>query len=204
MLRHETIVNFLNQVALKPLTPAGGSVAALTAASAAALAEMAANLTIGKPAYAEVTDEMAGIVKACSRYRERFLVDIDRDSQAFEKVMEAYRLPKNTKEEQEYRKNAIQHQYKEAVKVPLKIAYNAVEMMSLIKKLILTVHDNTFTDAIQAYMMAETAARSLLYHARANLTQVQDENFTNDILQKISLLESSLGCPSTPIEMQDK
>jgi len=204
MLGHETIASFLDQVALKPLTPAGGSVAALTAASAAALAEMAANLTSGKAAYAGVADEMACIAKACSKYRERFLVDIDRDSQAFEKVMQAYRLPKDTKEEQEIRSNAIQHQYKEAVKVPLEIAYNAVEMMRIIKKLIIIVHDNTFTDVVQAYMMAETAARSLLYHARANLTEVEDENFTNDILQKISLLEKSLGYPPKTTEIQDK
>jgi formiminotetrahydrofolate cyclodeaminase len=201
MLGHETIVNFLNEVALKPLTPAGGSVAALTAASAAALAEMAANLTIGKSKYAQVADEMAAIAKACSKYRQGFIVDIDRDSQAFNKVIAAFRLAKNTKEEQEYRKYTIQQRYKEAVAVPLEIALNAIDMMNTIKRLIMTVNDNTFTDAIQAYMMAETAARSLLYHVRANLTQVLDEDFANEILRKTSMLESGLGCPLTPAEV---
>ncbi|MBW2540344.1 MAG: cyclodeaminase/cyclohydrolase family protein, partial [Deltaproteobacteria bacterium] len=108
MLRDLTIPEFLKKTASNTPVPGGGSVAALSAAVAASLAEMVAHLTIGKKGLEAAGDEMKAIVSMASVYRETLLNDIDRDSDAFNQVMAAFKLPKNTEEEVKQRHLAIQ------------------------------------------------------------------------------------------------
>ena len=89
--------------------PGGGSIAALSAAAAASLTEMVANLTIGKKGYASVEAEMRNIARAASRLRHKLIADIDNDPQAYQQVLEAFQLPKNTEAEKQRRANAIQN-----------------------------------------------------------------------------------------------
>lgn len=195
MLGDETIKNFLEAVAAKPSTPAGGSVAALSAAAAAALAEMTANLSLGKPGYEEMYVELKDMAKLCSDYRTNFIADMDRDSTAFEKVLAVYKLPEGSEEECEKKRKEIQESYKGAVLIPVEMAKNALKMMVVIKSVFKIGYGKNMTDAAQAYLLAETAVRSLLYHIEANLVWIDDKSFTDEIGSIVREFKSGLDCP---------
>jgi len=121
MLADMSVVDFLNETASNSPVPGGGSIAALSAAFSAALTQMVANLTLGKKGYEEVQEEAGFIVKESERMRGFFVEYIDKDSDAFNEVMNAFRLPKDTDEKMEYRKKAIQAATKVAALVRLDI-----------------------------------------------------------------------------------
>ena len=111
MLADLTIKDFL---AGSAPVPGGGSISALNGAIAAALTEMVAHLTVGKKKYAEVEGQMKTIATEAALIRERLTEDIDKDSEAYDRVFSAFKLPKETPDEQVIRTNAIQSATKEA------------------------------------------------------------------------------------------
>jgi len=192
MFQELSIKEFLKRTASDSTVPGGGSVAALSAALAAALTEMAANLTIGKKKYKAVEDEMKALAKEASRYREKLLWDADRDSEAYNQVMAGYSLPKNTDEEKSIRNEAVQKGLKAAASVPLDVAKDAFRIMELAEEAARYGNKNTVTDAAVAVMTARSAALSALYNVRANLKQITDNRFVEEIAAQISGLEDSI------------
>ncbi len=187
-----SIKEFLSRTASDSTVPGGGSVAALSAAFAAALTEMAANLTIGKKKYKAVEDEMKALAKEASKYREKLIEDADRDSEAYTRVMAGYSLPKNTDEEKSIRNEAVQNGLKAAASVPLDVAKDAFKLMDLAEKAARFGNKNTVTDAAVAVVTARSAALSALYNIRTNLNQITDKQFVEDIAAQISGLEDSI------------
>ncbi len=187
-----SIKEFLNRTASDSTVPGGGSVAALSAALAAALTEMAANLTIGKKKYQAVEEEMKSLSKEASQYREKLLKDADRDSDAYTQVMTAYSLPKDTDEEKSIRNEAIQKGLKAAASVPLEVAKDAFKIMELAEKAAKDGNKNTVTDALVALMTARSAALSALCNVRTNLKEITDKRFVEDIAGQISGMEDRI------------
>ena len=108
MLADLTIKDFLAETAGSAPVPGGGSISALNGAIAAALTEMVAHLTVGKKKYAEVEGQMKTIATEAAMIRERLTEYIDKDSEAYDRVFSAFKLPKETPDEQVIRTNAIQ------------------------------------------------------------------------------------------------
>ena len=192
MLADMTVKEFLDQTASSSPVPGGGSVAAFSAGVAAALTEMVANLTLGKKGYEEVQEEMKEIAGKGINYRKQFVEDIDRDSDAFNEVMAAFKLPKETEEEKEARKNAIQAGSKNATLVPLQVAKNAFEMMDMIEKVVEQGNKNAVTDGAVAAMMARTAVLSALYNVKINLGSIKDTAFVEKVTKEMNVLESKV------------
>lgn len=189
MLADKTLKKFLEETASNSPVPGGGSVAALSAGLAAALTEMVANLTIGKKGYEGLEEEMEGIVKEVSGYRQRFIEDIDRDSDSFNEVMEAFKLPKGTEEEKEIRKNSIETAMKNAAFVPLEVAKRALNVMSFAEKVIEKGNKNAVTDGAVAAMMARTAVLSALYNVKINLGSIKDAEFVERVGKEVERIE---------------
>lgn len=189
MLADKTLKKFLEETASNSPVPGGGSVAALSAGLAAALTEMVANLTIGKKGYEGLEEEMEGIVKEVSGYRQRFIEDIDRDSDSFNGVMEAFKLPKATEEEKEIRKNSIETAMKNAAFVPLEVAKRALNIMSFAEKVIEKGNKNAVTDGAVAAMMARTAVLSALYNVKINLGSIKDAEFVERVGKEVERIE---------------
>lgn len=189
MLADKTLKKFLEETASNSPVPGGGSVAALSAGLAAALTEMVANLTIGKKGYEGLEEEMEGIVKEVSGYRQRFIEDIDRDSDSFNEVMEAFKLPKGTEEEKEIRKNSIETAMKNAALVPLEVAKRALNIMSFAEKVIEKGNKNAVTDGAVAAMMARTAVLSALYNVKINLGSIKDAEFVERVGKEVEQIE---------------
>ncbi|GAI93060.1 unnamed protein product, partial [marine sediment metagenome] len=116
------IGGFLSELASDSPAPGGGSVAALAGSLGAALSSMVCNLTIGKEKYADVQQEIKDTLKKSEQLRKELIKLIDKDTEAFNDVMKAFKMPKETEEQKEKRKQAIQKGYKTAAKVPLETA----------------------------------------------------------------------------------
>jgi len=189
MLIDKNVRVFLEELASRAPVPGGGSVAALSASLASALTEMVANLTIGRKGFEEVEEEMKKISQESSNYREKFLKNIDKDAEAFDKVMGAFKLPKNTPEEIENRKQIIQKEFKNAALVPLEVAKDAVKLMEFTSKVVEKGNKNAISDGAVATMMARTAVLGALYNVKINLQSIKDENFVSRISKQVHELE---------------
>jgi formiminotetrahydrofolate cyclodeaminase len=196
-----TIPEFLKQTASNTPVPGGGSVAALSAAVAASLVEMVAHLTIGKKGLEAAVDEMKAIVSMASGYRETILNDIDRDSDAFNQVMAAFRLPKKTEEEVKERHLAIQEGLKTAALVPLSVAQKAFRIMKMAGTVVIKGNQNAVTDGVVAAMMARTAVLSALYNVKINLTSIEDNAFVKEVDQKVKKLETETELKENEIRL---
>lgn len=122
MLVNLSVKDFLAKTAGNDPVPGGGSIAALNAAIASALTEMVANLTIGKKKYEDKEGLMKKIVAITENYRASFMKDIDADSEAYNNVFAAFKLPKETDEEKTERNNQIQEATKIAAEIPMEVA----------------------------------------------------------------------------------
>lgn len=192
MLGDKTLKVFLEETASKAPVPGGGSIAAMSAATAAALTEMVANLTIGKKGYDDVQEEMTELASTLPSVREGFIADIDRDAKAFNKVMDAFKLPKETDEEKAVRRNAIQDGMKNAATVPLEVARDAFGIMEFASKVVEKGNKNAVTDGAVAAMMARTAVLSALFNVKINLGSIKDEDFVSKVAAEVAELESNV------------
>ena len=190
MLVDKSVRDFLGELASCAPVPGGGSVAALSAGLASALTEMVANLTVGKKGFEGIEEEMKQITQEASECREKFLKDIDKDAEAFNKVMDAFRLPKNTQEEMDKRKQVIQDEFKNAALVPLEVAKDAIKLMEFIAKVVEEGNKNAISDGAVAVMMARTSVLGALYNVKINLQSIKDEDFVSRISKQVHDLES--------------
>ncbi len=192
MLASMGLKEFLEKTASNDPVPGGGSIAAMSAATAAALTEMVANLTVGKKKYVEVEEEMKVIAEKASNLREKLINDIDRDADSFNLVMDAFKLPKETDEEKADRSSAIQEATKKAALVPLEVAKEAFGMMEIIETVVVKGNANAVTDGAVAAMMARTAVLSALYNVKINLSSIKDETFVAEVSQQVKQLEEEV------------
>lgn len=190
MLADLTIKGFLAETAGSAPVPGGGSISALNGAIATALTEMAANLTIGKKKYAEVEGQMKVIATEAALIRERLIRDIDRDSEAYDRVFAAFKLPKDTDEEKEERSRVIQDATKEAALVPMEVAEEVASVMETIIYVAHKGNQNAVTDACVAMMAARTCVLGALLNVRINLSSIKDEKFVDKLKTKADFLES--------------
>ncbi len=187
-----SIKEFLAKTASGSPVPGGGSIAALSAAIAAGLSEMVANLTIGKKGYEATEKQMKVIKKAAADYRNKLIKDIDRDSDAYNGVLAAFKLPKSYGLEENIRKQAIQDAFKKASLVPLDVAKNAFKIIELADGVVKHGNKNAVTDGAVAVMMARTAVLSALYNVKINLASIKDKDFVKRIRKDIKSLESEI------------
>ena len=169
MLVDLTVKEFLNKVVGSDPVPGGGSIAALNGAIASALAAMVANLTIGKKGYELHEELMRHISEVALRQKATFVEDIDRDSEAYDKVFACFKMPKATDEEKAARSAAIQEATKFAALVPMQVARNAYELMTVIMDVARLGNRNAVTDACVAMMSARSAVLGALMNVRINL-----------------------------------
>ena len=190
-LKDLTIEEFAKVTASDAPAPGGGSVAAAAGSLAAALAEMVANLTIGKEKYAEAENEMRELAEKGQAIREKLIADIQRDSSSFNLYMAALRMPKDTEEEKTARREAMQRGLKEAAVVPLSVAETAAEIFPLAEAAVARGNANAVTDGLVSAMMARTAVLSALLNVKINLNSIKDEAFRADMEKQVKGLEKT-------------
>jgi glutamate formiminotransferase/formiminotetrahydrofolate cyclodeaminase len=180
---------FLDELASENPTPGGGSAAAFAAAQAAALAEMVARLTIGKKKYADVESEMHEIAEKANELREKLTLAITKDSQAFEALMAAMRLPKTTPEENEKRSHAILASTMAAAQTPLYTSEQSLEVLKLLMMAAEKGNINAITDAGTGAALAMAALAGAGANVRTNLSAYPEDNRAHSILVKLKAVE---------------
>jgi formiminotetrahydrofolate cyclodeaminase len=166
---------FIEATAAGSATPGGGAVAALAGALSAALAGMVARLTIGRKKYAAVDVQMKDIAARADGLRDKLTTSIDEDSTAFEKVMNALKLPKDTPEEMAARNVQIQSATQHATIVPLHTARLCLEALGLIHFVAANGNINAMSDAASAAFMARAAIDAAGMNVRINAATLDDK-----------------------------
>ena len=185
-----TVKGFLAETAGQEPVPGGGSISALNGSIAAALAEMVANLTISKKKYVEVEAEMQTIATEAAAIQKELVLDIDRDSDAYNKVFAAFKLPKETEEEKAVRSAQIQEMTKYAASVPMEVARRVHSLLPLIEAVVAKGNQNAITDGCVAMMCARTAIIGALLNVRINLTSIKDEDFVKTHTEEANAIEA--------------
>ncbi|MBP1654280.1 MAG: fchA [Bacteroidetes bacterium] len=177
MATRKTLSAFLDELASSSPAPGGGSVAALAGAMGAGLTAMVCNLTIGKKKYAEVEGEMKGILDQAEGMRAQFTELIDRDTAAFNKVMEAFGLPKDTEPQKALRSAAIREATKEATLVPLEVMKHCIDALALAQRVVELGNPNAISDAGSSALMLHAACSAAALNVRVNLKGLRDSEF---------------------------
>ena len=190
MLVNLSVEAFLEQTASKAPVPGGGSIAALNGAMAASLVEMVANLTIGRKGFESVTGRMTELAETARACRRRMIRNVDLDSEAFAQVMNAFRLPKDTDAQQRERTAAVQEAFKEAARIPLAVAEDAMQLLDLAAEVVDSGNKNALTDGAVGVLTARTAVLGALYNVRINLQSIRDETFVAEMRARADVLEA--------------
>ena len=188
-MKNLTLDQFTRDTASDSPVPGGGSIAAVCGALSASLTSMVANLTVGKKKYADVEHEMIIVAEKAESIRQKMLDYIEEDCDAFNEVMDAFKLSKDTDEEKSHRTNAIQTGLKKAASVPFEIAETAYEIMDLAEFVVLKGNSNAVTDGLISAMTARTAVLAALLNVKINLDTIKDEGFAEELRKKAKALE---------------
>jgi glutamate formiminotransferase/formiminotetrahydrofolate cyclodeaminase len=179
-----TLREFANELSMDSPAPGGGSVAALCGSLSAALSAMVANLTFGKKGYEEVREEMAATAVRAQALKDSLLEAVDRDTRAFNRVMEAFRLPKTTPEQAGEKERAVEEANKEATLVPLNVLEQAVEAVALARAAAAKGNENSVSDAGVAGLAGQAAGEGAYYNVLINLAGIKDAKFVADVRRR--------------------
>jgi len=185
------IDGFLSELASNSPAPGGGSVAALSGALGAALSSMVCNLTVGKEKYANVQDEIKNVLKNSEKLRNELTKLIDEDTEAFNDVMKAFKMPKETEEQKKKRSQAIQAGYKIAANVPLKTAKTCASILDVAMVVAEKGNKNSITDAAVSALMAKAGVQSAILNVKINLGSIKDEQFVKETSKELDEIEKN-------------
>ncbi|MBL7190513.1 glutamate formimidoyltransferase [bacterium] len=176
---------FMDTLASDAPAPGGGSTAALCGALAASLVSMVSNLTHGKNEYKEVWDEIEAAGVKGQEFKDWYLAAIDRDTEAFNAVMDSMRLPKSTDEQKTVRSKAMQDANKHASIVPLEMLEKTLEVVTLLKITAEKGNPNSVSDAGVGAHCLSACAEGAALNVRINMSAIKDKAFTQDCLQRV-------------------
>ncbi len=179
---------FLNELASESPAPGGGSVAAYAGAMAAGLASMVGNLTVHKRQYKKLMAELMPYSEAAQKLKDTLRDNIDADTDAFNKILDAMRLPRTTDEEIAIRDAAIESANKHAAEVPLATVRNARKVLDAAEIMVEKGNPNSVTDAAVGVMMAYAAIKGGEWNVRINLQSIKDEDYKEKMLQELQYI----------------
>jgi glutamate formiminotransferase/formiminotetrahydrofolate cyclodeaminase len=187
-----SLESFADLLSTDAPAPGGGSVAAFCAALSAALTAMVSNLTINKKGYESVQNQVREIAPQAQDIKLQAIQLIDEDTDAFNAMMDASRLPKKTEEEIALREQKIEEATKQAILVPFHTLEIALQALKLADEVAKVGNMNALSDAGTAALTALTAAKAANYNILINLPQIKDEAFKEDINNRaMNLLQES-------------
>jgi len=189
-IKDTAIEPFLDQLASSAATPGGGSAAAILGGMGAALVSMVCNLTIGKKKYDDVEGDMKEVLAKAEDLRHRMTAMIQDDVRAFDTVMGAYGMPKETDDEKAVRSAAIQDALKMATEVPIRCCHLAREVIDLSLIASEKGNINVISDAGVGVLSAYAALRSAALNVYINAKMISDTSFVES---KLSDLEGLLA-----------
>jgi methenyltetrahydrofolate cyclohydrolase len=182
----ESVGDWLDRLASAAPTPGGGAVAGMSAATSAALISMACNLTIGRPRYAAHEAELTAVRDRSTQLRSTALALGDEDAVMFDRVIAAYRLPKDDDDERAVRNAAIESALVDAADVPMRTAALAVELIDLTRQILDRINTNLVSDVGVSASCARAALEAAVTNVRVNVASIADDAVRARLTERIS------------------
>jgi glutamate formiminotransferase/formiminotetrahydrofolate cyclodeaminase len=179
-----SLTAFANETASESPAPGGGSVSAYMATLGIALGNMVANLSSHKRGWDERWEEFSGWAEKGMSLQTELLNLVDEDTHAFNRILEAFGMSKNTPREASIRDTAIQEATKYAIQVPYKVMETGMATMEIINAMVLTGNPNSVTDAGVGALAVRSGVLGAWLNVKINLSGLKDESFSKNILQK--------------------
>jgi len=174
------LVDFCAELASDSPAPGGGSIAALNGALSAGLSAMVGNLTFGKKGYEEVRDEMEIVAEKAQPLKDFFIEAIDKDTEAFNRLMAAFSLPKKTDEEKQARQDAVDEATKDATLIPFAVLEKSRTAAELALIVAMKGNRNSLSDAGVAGLAAAVCAEGALYNVLINTQEMAAGSFRSE------------------------
>ncbi|OUV75881.1 MAG: glutamate formimidoyltransferase [Flavobacteriales bacterium TMED123] len=179
-----TLTDFANETSSESPAPGGGSISAYCGAMGVALGTMVANLSAHKRGWDDRWEEFSDWAEKGIEYQNTLLSLVDEDTNAFNKIMDAFRMPKDSEKEKNERKLAIQEATEYAILTPYKVMETAYKSMEVMKAMAEFGNPNSVTDAGVGALCARTAVIGAFLNVKINCGDYENKAFVEDILSK--------------------
>ena len=179
-----SLSDFADETASESPAPGGGSISAYVGSLGVSLATMVANLSSHKRGWGNRWEEFSDWAEKGQKIKDELLHLVDEDTNAFNKIMETFGLPKGSNEEKAARQEAIQEASKYAIEIPFKVMQKAYESMEIIKAMAEIGNPNSVSDAGVGALCARTAVMGAYLNVKINASGVDDSDFVNEKLSK--------------------
>lgn len=182
---------FVWETASESPAPGGGSIAAYMGSMGAALGTMVANLSSHKRGWDERWEEFSQWAEKGKMYHDQLLALVDEDTNAFNKIMDAFSLPKKTEHEKQARQQAIMDATRYAIEVPFKTMKLCYESMEVMKAMVEIGNPNSVTDGAVGALAATAGVRGAFLNVRINTADYDDKAFVEQILKEGAEIENA-------------
>ncbi|MBS0234153.1 MAG: cyclodeaminase/cyclohydrolase family protein [Proteobacteria bacterium] len=188
MLVGLSVGNFCKILASDAPAPGGGSVAALSGALAASLVAMVCRLSIGRKEFDQYSNTLTDTLEKVDALSSNLLKRVDLDTEAFNGVMAAFKMPKATDDEKKIRTAEIQRSYQEAVQSPLSIAKECRDVLFFASKIVGKANENAISDLGVAAQQALAGIEGAIMNVQINLPSIKDDKFKKETSDQIAFL----------------
>jgi len=188
----KSLQKYLDELSSNSPTPGGGNVAALCGALSASLGTMVCNLTIGKKKYLDVDSEMHELKEKLSAYTDKFISLAKNDNEAFERVMDAFKLPKETDEQKKLRVEAIEKSTFEAASVPAEVIKNCREVIPFLETISKKGNQNSLSDAGVAIAVIAAASEGAFLNVLINYSSLNEKQTASELLNHAEIFNNEV------------
>jgi glutamate formiminotransferase/formiminotetrahydrofolate cyclodeaminase len=193
------LISFMEETASESPAPGGGSVSSYMGSLGAALGTMVANLSGHKKGWDHRWKEFSDWAEKGKAIQIRLVELVDEDTDAFNRILNAYRLPKNTDEEKKVRTEAVTEATKNAIMVPFTVMETAYKAFPLIREMVIKGNPRSVTDAGVGALALRACIRGAFLNVRINAAGLNDKAFAADIINKGSDIEAKAISEETEI-----
>ncbi len=179
-----SVKGFAEETASESMAPGGGSISAYVGALGVSLGTMVANLSAHKAGWDDKWEYYSEWAVKGQAYKNKLLFLVDEDTNAFNKIIDAFRLPKGNEAETKERLEAVQNATKYATEIPFQVMETAYNSMEVMKEMAETGLQNSLSDVGVGALCAKTAVIGAYFNVKINARDIKDRNFADTILQK--------------------
>ena len=200
-----SVSNFAEETASESMAPGGGSIAAYVGALGVSLGTMVANLSAHKPGWDAQWDYFSNWAEKGQAFKNELLFLVDEDTNAFNKIIEGFRLPKTNHKEIEIRDKAIEEATKYATEIPLKVMETAHKSIEVLLEMMKKGLQNSLSDGGVGVLCAKTAVTGAYFNVRMNAKDIKDRKFADTILAKAAnIYKETIALENEMMKMIDE
>lgn len=198
MLRELKVTEFVNEVDSKSPAPGGGSVSALASSLGVALSRMVGHLSVGKKKFKALDEDIQlnfkNVIDSFESIKEELVLLIDKDTEAFNLIMAAFKLPKETDLEKKQRSLKIEEGTLEAIKVPFQVATHSLNALQNLEYILQYGNKNTLSDLGVSALLLQAGLEGAILNVKINLPGISDESLRKEYTDQVSdMLNESLA-----------